>query len=346
MLIYIIIAIVIVVNIDRELFRGKWLSRIREIIQQQIESAAQSSQHHTTTKKTRQIVHGQVVESSTTTSDTFSSFSLTPMKAFLIKRIKYIFFTIIGLRFVLSSYFIINPGERWIVVVMGTMGNTIYNEGIHFKIPIISKTIKTNVQTQKFESDADSASKDLQSITTKIAINARIDEKSVQDIYRSLGGDEMIAYKVVQPSVQESVKSVTAKYTAEELITKRTSVSTEIKALLTEKLGKYGIVVWDVNIVNFNFSPDFNQAIERKVKAEQEALAEKNKLETVKYQAQQTIEQAKAQAEAIKIQVEAIQKQWGSAYVNLKWIERRDGKLPTTSLGSSNGVLLNLTQGQ
>lgn len=119
----------------------------------------------------------------------------------------------------------------------------------------------------------------------------------------------MVANKVVNPSVQEAVKSVTAKYTAEELITKRTLVSSEIKTILVEKLSKYGIIVGDVNMVNFNFSSDFNQAIERKVKAEQEALAEKNKLETVKYQAQQTIEQAKAEAESIKIQAEAIQSQ-------------------------------------
>ncbi len=69
------------------------------------------------------------------------------------------------------------------------------------------------------------------------------------------------------------------------------------------------MIVGDVNMVNFSFSEDFDQAIEKKVKAEQDALAEKNKLETVKYQAQQTIEQARAQAESIKIQAQAIQTQ-------------------------------------
>lgn len=99
-----------------------------------------------------------------------------------------------------------------------------------------------------------------------------------------------------------------------------------------------------MNIVNFQFSAEFDAAIEKKVKAEQEALAEKNKLESVKFQAQQKIEQAKAEAEAIRIQAEAIQNQGGEAYVNLKWIEKRDGKLPQTSLGEGNGVLLNLVQ--
>jgi prohibitin 2 len=119
----------------------------------------------------------------------------------------------------------------------------------------------------------------------------------------------MIEAKVITPSVQESVKATTAKYTAEELITKRQIVSQEIQNSLTDKLAKNGIIVSDVNIVDFNFSVGFNEAIEKKVKAEQEAFAEKNKLETVKYQAQQSIEKAKAEAESIKIQASAIQSQ-------------------------------------
>lgn len=80
------------------------------------------------------------------------------------------------------------------------------------------------------------------------------------------------------------------------------------------------------------------------MKAEQEALAEKNKLESVKFQAQQSIERAKAEAESIRIQAEAIKSQGGAEYVNLKWIEKRDGKLPSTSLGNSNGLIYNLNK--
>lgn len=336
MIFYIVITIIILNAIDKKLFDWQGLIFVKEQISKFIKNL-------NNTKKGKIIINAKTPSSSSTTQNTNtfnSSYSIVMQSA--VSRIKYGFVWLLWLWFIMSSYFIINPGERGIVVVMGTMNDTIYDEWLHFKIPFFSTIIKTNIQTQKFESDADSASKDLQSITTRIAVNGRIDEKAVRTIYRDLGGDEMVANKVVNPSVQEAVKSVTAKYTAEELITKRTLVSSEIKTILVEKLSKYGIIVGDVNMVNFNFSSDFNQAIERKVKAEQEALAEKNKLETVKYQAQQTIEQAKAEAESIKIQAEAIQSQWWAAYVNLKWIEKRNGQLPATSLGSSNGVMLNL----
>ncbi len=340
MLFYIIAIIVIIDLLNKKVFWGRLFYRIREYIESAISEANMPKARviHEDTKNTTTPSRQTHIP-----SDTFTFFS-SPMQTSFLSWIKYGLVWLFGLWFIFSSYFIINPGERGIVVVMGTMNDDIYNEWLHLKIPLISNIIKTNIQTQKWESDADSASKDLQSITTRIAVNGRIDEKAVKAIYRDLGGDEMVANKVVQPSVQEAVKSVTAKYTAEELITKRALVSSEIKVLLVEKLSKYGVIVGDVNMVNFNFSADFNQAIEKKVKAEQDAFAEKNKLEMVKYQAQQTIEQAKAQAESIKIQAEAIQSQWGAAYVNLKWVEKRDGKLPTTSLGEWNGLMVNLNK--
>ena len=84
------------------------------------------------------------------------------------------------------------------------------------------------------------------------------------------------------------------------------------------------------NIVNFDFSKSFNDAIEAKVTAEQNALAEKNKLEKVKYESEQKVVAAEAQAKAIEIQAKAIQTQWGAEYVKLKWIEKWNGKLPDT----------------
>ena len=128
-------------------------------------------------------------------------------------------------------------------------------------------------------------------------------------MYQTVGANEVIEFKIIAPTIQESVKSTTAKFTAEELITERSAVAVDIKANLTNKLGKLGISVSDINIVEFRFSPEFDAAIESKVRAEQDALAQKNLLEKVKYEAQQTIESAKAQAESIKIQAEAVRSQ-------------------------------------
>lgn len=286
---------------------------------------------------------------STTYSDYSSSFissntsmNLPSFKAIVLSIIWFILVIII-----LSTglpWFTVSPGEVGLIVRLGKLQDLVYTEWLNFKIPLIDRVVKINTQTQKVQATADSASKDLQNITTTIAVNGNIKSSAVMDIYRNIGDADLIGDKIIAPAIQESVKAATAKYTAEELITKRTLVSQDIKTSLVDKLSKYGINVSDVNIVNFQFSQWFDQAIESKVKAEQEALAEKNKLESVKFQAQQSIERAKAEAESIRIQAEAIKSQGGAEYVNLKWIEKWDGKLPSTSLGNSNGLIYNLNK--
>ncbi len=196
-----------------------------------------------------------------------------------------------------------------------------------------------NIQTQKAEVTADSASKDLQVVTTVIAVNYNLEWAAIRNLYQTVGTNEVIEFKIIAPTIQESVKSTTAKFTAEELITERSAVAVDIKTNLTNKLGKLGILVSDINIVEFRFSPEFDAAIESKVRAEQDALAQKNLLEKVKYEAQQTIESAKAQAESIKIQAEAVTSQWGADYVKLKWIEKWSWVLPTTTLGEQEFIV-------
>jgi regulator of protease activity HflC (stomatin/prohibitin superfamily) len=100
-----------------------------------------------------------------------------------------------------------------------------------------------------------------------------------------------------------------------------------------------GIIITDVAIVDFNFSESFNKAIENKVTAEQNALAQKNQLEQVKYEAEQTVVKAKAEAEAIRIQAQAVTSQGGADYVKLKWVEKWNGTLPTHSLSGATPMI-------
>lgn len=240
-----------------------------------------------------------------------------------------------------SAWFIVEPGERGLIVRLGTLVDTTYGEWFHFKMPFITSAVMMNVQTQKAEVQADSASKDLQAVRTTIAVNYNLDPAAVRTLYQTVGDNDTITFKIVGPSIQEAVKATTAKFTAEELITERSAVAVDIKANLTNKLGKLWILVSDINIVEFRFSPEFDAAIESKVRAEQDALAQKNLLEKVKYEAQQKIETAKAEAESIRIQAEAVRSQWGADYVKLKWIEKWDGKLPATTLGEQ-GFMVNI----
>lgn len=229
-----------------------------------------------------------------------------------------------------NSWFVVEPGYNWFTVTLGKVNSTVYTDGLHFKTPFITKSVKYNIQTQKLDTTADASSKDLQSVSATIAVNYKYKESEVINLYKNVGKEDKVADKIINPAVQEVFKSVVAKYSAEQLITERSTVSKDIEDTLNKRLENYGIQIQLFNIVNFDFSKSFNDAIEAKVTAEQNALAEKNKLEKVKYEAEQKVVSAEAQAKAIEIQAKAIQNQWGAEYVNLKWIEKWDGKLPVT----------------
>lgn len=245
-----------------------------------------------------------------------------------------------------SSFFTIQPWERWLIKTLWNISSEVYSDGFHFKIPFVTTVVKMDIKVQKTESESSSASKDLQNVSTSLAVNYSLSDKKLVTIYKTIGTEYDVSQKLVMPLIQEIVKATTAKFTAEELILKRSEVSDGLKLGLTKWLESYWVIVERVSITNFEFSKQFNEAIEAKVTAEQTALAEKNKLETIKYQAQQKIEQtkweaearitsAKAEAEAIKIQTQAIQSQWGTEYVKLKWIEKWDGAVPKINNGQS-----------
>ena len=203
-----------------------------------------------------------------------------------------------------------------------------------------------DVKIQKEEVEASAASRDLQEVTSVVALNFHLDPNKVTSIYQKVG--MKYQERIIDPAVQESVKAATAEFTAEELITKRGEVREEIKRLLKEKIEPMGILVDEFNIVDLDFSEAFNRAIEAKVTAQQRALEAENDLARVKMEAEQRIAQATAEAEAIRIQSQAVTQQGGKDYVNLKWIEawQAGGSQVPNFITSDNGgsFLFNLNQ--
>lgn len=254
-----------------------------------------------------------------------------------------IFFAILGILLLILLFgmiYTIEAGERGVLLTFGKPDLDAKGEGIHFKIPIVQKVQKMDVKTQKYEADLTAASADLQDVNTKIAINYRITADRVPEIYREIGLN--YADKIIYPVEQEVNKAITARFTAVELVTKRDEVRNEMKNLLTERLQARGIVVEEVSIVNFAFSPSFTAAIENKVTAEQNALAAKNKLEQIKYEADQRVAQAEGEAQAIAAQAEAIRAQGGTEYVQLQAIAKWDGKLPQYNIGGGAVPFINI----
>jgi len=161
-------------------------------------------------------------------------------------------------------------------------------------------------------------------VTSKIALNYHPAPDSVNKIWQEVGKDYNT--RIIAPSIQEAVKATIAKFTAEELITKREEVKEQIKENLTKRLLKNFIVVDGFNIIDFSFSEAFNTAIEAKVTAEQLKLKAERDLERIRIEKEQIIAAAQGKAEAIKIEAQALMQ--NPKVVELRWIEKWDGKVP------------------
>ena len=231
----------------------------------------------------------------------------------------------------------VGAGERGIRLRFDAVTDTVLGEGLYFRWPLIERVVKVDIKIQKEQVDATAASKDLQTVNSNVALNYHLSADKVATIYQEVGIDYKA--RIIDPTLQESVKAVSAKFTAEELITRRESVRDEIKVLLHGKLDARGIVVDEFNIVNFGFSSAFNSAIEAKVTAEQSALAAKNKLEQIKFEADQRIAEALGKAEAIRVESNALRS--NPQILELRALEKWDGVLPQVT-GAGGTPFINI----
>ena len=235
---------------------------------------------------------------------------------------------------VFNSITIIQPGSVGIVIRLGEAQPNALEEGMHFIIPFITGVQELNIKIQKAEVTTAAASKDLQTVNAAIVVNYRVDKSKAVTLFREIGIHYLST--VIEPAIQEAFKADSAKYTAEELITERSTVSLGIRESISTRLLQFGVVVDAVNITNFDFSSEFNKAIEAKMTAVQRALQAERELDRFKFEAQQKIETAKGEAEAImakaKAEAEALNLKKQYATMELIWlsaVEKWDGKLPT-----------------
>ncbi|WP_051591190.1 prohibitin family protein [Bacillus sp. UNC438CL73TsuS30] len=243
---------------------------------------------------------------------------------------------IVVLILVFSSLTTVSSGNRGVLLQFGAVKPTILSEGLHFRIPFMQTVQQIEVRVQKEESSQSAASKDLQIVTTKVAVNYSVDPEAVNKLYQEIGLD--YRSRIVDPAIAESLKAITAQYTAEELISKRPEVSAEVKDMLGKKLTKYYMKLEDINIKEFAFSEEFNKAIEAKQTAEQNALKAKRDLERVKIEAQQQVTQAQAEAQALKLKKLEVTPeliQLKQIEVQEKALEKWDGKLPNVTGGAT-----------
>ncbi len=272
----------------------------------------------------------------------------------VLKVIVHIVIAIFLLIMFFSSFGTISSSEIGVKTRLNKVVGTV-PAGLYFKLPFFESvaTIDLKVKTVNYDkngaegdsldaSSLSASSKDLQEVEANVVVNYKINSEKAVDIFIQYQNAEQFGYNVIEPIIRQSVKSVTAQYTAEELVTKRLEISDKVNALLAQEIPKNGATLVLANLTNFGFSDSFKNAINKKVTAVQLAEAAKNDLEKIKFEQQGVIEVAKATAEAQRISSAALAAQGGSDYVQLKAIEKWNGILPTSITPNGSVPFINL----
>ena len=264
------------------------------------------------------------------------------------KGVKWVIAGLAAVFVAVNSFTIVPAGHTGVTLTLGEVSSNPLSEGFHVKAPFIQTVEKMSNKIQVYETPASAVSKDLQTVNSKIAVNYRLVTDKSPDMYKNVGVDYQTI--LITPVVQECMKSATAKYNAEQLITERESVSNEVKTALDNKLNTYGIYIEKFNIVNFDFSPEFNTAIEAKQVAEQNLLKTKTEQEQAKViaktEAEKKVIAANAEAEAILAQAQAqadanklLEESLSNKVIAYEQIQKWNGVMPKVT-GNSNGGLL------
>ncbi len=255
----------------------------------------------------------------------------------------------IGLFLVTSAFVVVDAGNVGVVKRLGAVQEKALPEGFHFKRPFMDIVEQVNVRLVPVQVKATAASRDLQTVTTDVTVAYSLSGLLAPVTFQRIGDTRQVAAAVVEPAIQESVKAVTAQFTAEELVTKRALVKQDIQSAITayitstldEKEIGDAVMLANVAITDFAFSEDFNRAIEAKVNAEQQALQAANEKIRVITQAEasaaerklaadaeaySTEVQSKARADAIRREAEALLQ--SPELIQLRAVEKWDGVLP------------------
>lgn len=262
-----------------------------------------------------------------------------------------IFFLVTGV------FVIVESGHVGVIRTLGAVQPKALEEGFHLKKPFMDKIEQIDIRLTAATAKAVSASKDLQTVKTQVTLQYSITGNVAPMIYQKIGKRNTVSMTLIEPAIQESVKAITAKYTAEQLVTKRAEVKVEIQeainkfisvTLAEKEIPTTGLKIANVAITDFDFSDEFNKAIELKVKAEQEALQAKNEKIRRVTQAEAAAEEKKLAASAHAFEIEVASKARAEAIereakalrnnpriIQLRVAEKWDGTLPKFSGGNA-----------
>ena len=255
-----------------------------------------------------------------------------------------------------SAFVIVESGHVGVIVTLGAVQPNPLPEGFHLKKPFMDNIEQTDIRLTKAVSKSVAASKDLQTVETQVSVQYSISGAVAPRTYQRIGTRDVVAATVIGPAIQESVKAVTAQFTAEQLVTRRaevkqqiqTAIESFIRVTLEDKDVPTALTIANVAITDFEFSDEFNKAIELKVRAEQEALQAVNEKTRRVTQAEAGYQERKLAADGEAYEIEAASKAKADAIareakalknnpqlIQLRLAEKWDGTLPRFTGGES-----------
>ena len=267
--------------------------------------------------------------------------------------------SILGIILIICSCISYVPtGHTGIVTTFGKVHDETLNEGLARHAPW-DNVINMDNREQRVPFALQSFSRDIQQVDVQGSINININKPTAMILYREVGVDYVNIF--VTPRIQEDVKIVIARYTAEELIEHRQEASDAIYELIKSELEAKGINVISLAVENIDFTDVFEAAVEAKQVATQEKQRAQTEQEQKTMEAQQAAErkkieasaaaevqkiQADAAAYAVKVQAEAqatankeLAASLSNELIQYNTVNNWDGKLPTVTTSDAMSII-------
>ena len=251
---------------------------------------------------------------------------------------------VIGLIVFFGSTTIVPTGHIGVVTLYSKVQDRYLDAGFHFITPFVENVHDIDIRTQKYSNTVEGSAKDLQIVNITLSINYQIKPDKASQLYAEVG--ENYTDIILNPALQSGLKASMAKFTAEEMVTKRSEVATSITEELNTRLEEY-FIISAVNIENIGFTDEYNKAIEAKTTNQQKAEAEKAQLEIIKVQNEQKINTAEAEAKVRELQSKSVTEQSLEQLrleIQREMIQKWNGQLPTYMLGDDTNALFNMGQ--